>query len=65
MSDQCDYIEQCPIVKYFNEQSWDMMLKRYCLGDFHKCYRFQRRQKGEPVAEHNMPWDGSTEINHL
>ena len=52
----------CPIMKYFTAHEHDVMLKRYCQGEFGKCYRFQRRAQGLTVPEHAMPWDGMTEF---
>lgn len=64
MAECCEHVGRCPIVKYFNEQAWQLMLRRYCHGEFTRCHRYQLRQQGnDSVPEHIMPWDGDSEIN--
>lgn len=63
MAKQCDFVEQCPIAEQFGQQDWDMMLKRYCRGEFRKCHRYQLRQQGNNVEQYLMPWDNITEID--
>lgn len=64
MTARCELADRCPIVEYFNEQAWQMMLKRYCYGEFGKCHRYQLRQQGATsVPVHIMPWDGDSELN--
>ncbi len=58
---RCELIDTCPIVKYFSDQAWQLMLERYCYGEFSTCHRYQLRQKGLPtVPQHILPWDNDS-----
>jgi len=62
MSKKCSNIDQCPIAKYFVDEGWQLMLDRYCHGDFFNCGCYALIQKNQPVPKHMMPWDRTTEI---
>lgn len=62
MSERCEFAEKCPIVQFFGEQGQKIMIRRYCLGRFEKCARYQLRSNDQPVPEYTMPWDGIIEL---
>ena len=64
MEAKCKFADRCPIVKYFSEQDRNIMLNRYCFGNFEKCARYQMRMSGQEVEELMMPWDGFVELEH-
>ena len=61
METRCEFAEKCPIVKYFGEQGWKVMLARYCYGNYPRCSRYRIHQAGQPVPEYVMPWDTDAE----
>jgi hypothetical protein len=63
MSNKCQFIAQCPIVKQLDAEAEKMVANRYCLGNFKKCHRYQLHQNNQPVADHTMPWDGLSEFS--
>jgi hypothetical protein len=56
---KCEYIEGCPIAKYFGDMGWRIFVRRYCKGDYEQCQRRELRQNGEPVPDHLFPWGSS------
>lgn len=62
MSKKCSKFDQCPIAKYFVEEGWQLMLDRYCHGEFFNCGCLVLIQEDRPVPLHMMPWDRSKEF---
>jgi hypothetical protein len=58
VNSKCEYVEQCPIAKYFGETGWTLTASRYCRdGEYQKCQRYKLRTAGQPVPKRLMPWD--------
>ncbi len=61
MPEKCEFVVKCPIAKYFDETSQQILLGRYCYGNSQKCARYARRKTNQAVPEFMMPWDGLDE----
>jgi hypothetical protein len=65
MSHQCEYLEGCPMFKYFYRSARRVYAELYCQGDFASCARRKLRLEGQPVPDNLLPqgsrlWDEST-----
>ncbi len=49
MAQKCNFIEGCPIFRYFSRMSEVVYRMAYCEGDYHTCARHQLRTSGQPV----------------
>jgi hypothetical protein len=58
MAGQCEYVEGCPMFKYFRSIAKKVYAEIYCLGDYEVCRRRQLRQAGEPVPQNLLPHGG-------
>ncbi len=54
----CEYLEGCPIFKYFEQYAQKVYMNMYCLGAYETCKRRQLRQAGEIVPENLLPYGG-------
>jgi len=58
METKCQYIDGCPIAKYFGQTGWSVFASRYCRdGKFDECKRYKLRTAGKQVPPHVLPWD--------
>jgi hypothetical protein len=52
----CSHISNCPLYPLFRVQALLNIWKlNYCEGDFSKCARFQKSERGEPVPVNLLP----------
>jgi len=55
----CNFIDQCPMFKYFRSSAKKIYMEVYCQGDYTICRRRQLRLAGEPVPENLLPHGGT------
>lgn len=58
MGETCDYLEGCPMFKYFNRVARRVYGDMYCKGDYARCERRKLRLAGRPVPENLLPYGG-------
>ncbi len=58
MSQSCEYIDGCPMFKYFRAIAKKIYMELYCEGDFETCQRRQLRIAGKPVPGSLLPYGG-------
>jgi hypothetical protein len=59
MARQCEFVEGCPMFKYFRAGARRIYLEIFCQGDFEVCHRRRRRLAGEPVPRNLLPHGGT------
>ena len=59
MPRSCQFVEACPMFKYFKRFAQKVYLSMYCEGYFADCKRRELRLAGKPVPETLLP-NGST-----
>lgn len=53
---QCPYLSQCPMFKLFKSDFKKAGFKLlYCFGDFDRCVRKQKKDKGEHPPDDLLP----------
>ena len=55
----CDYLEGCPIFKYFRRSAKKVYIDMYCEGNYERCQRFLLRTEGEEVPTNLLPHGGT------
>lgn len=55
---QCEYIDGCPMFKYFRNVAKRIYSDVYCTGDFQICERRKRRNAGLSVPDNLLPHGG-------
>ena len=55
MSMKCDFIEGCPMFRYFCRSAELIYRHVYCEGDYKTCERFKLRVADQPVPENLLP----------
>ncbi len=58
MADQCEYIEACPMFKYFRDYTKKVYARVYCQGKFGACERRKLRQQEQQVPQNLLPHGG-------
>jgi len=58
MAQSCEFVEECPIYKYFRVQARHVFMQLYCEGDFASCERRKLRLAGRPVPKNLLPHGG-------
>ena len=58
MDQSCEYLEGCPMFKYFREFVKQVYIDMYCMGMYEKCRRRKLRVAGKPVPENLLPYGG-------
>jgi len=66
METNCNFIEGCPMFKYFSESAEIIYAYFYCKDAYLSCERYKRRMKGEDVPPCLLPqgyhlWDPEKE----
>ncbi|HEC21290.1 MAG TPA: hypothetical protein ENI95_00065 [Chloroflexi bacterium] len=56
---QCQFVEGCPIFKYFRRYAIKVYLEMYCEGNYERCRRRQLRLAGKPVPANLLPHGGT------
>lgn len=59
MASQCEFIEPCPMFKYFNNSAKKVYAQCYCQGNYEMCQRRKLRLAGKPVPENLLPHGGT------
>lgn len=67
MSENCPYVDGCPIFEYFCRAAKTVYMNLYCQGEYQNCERYKLRQAGEPVPNNLLPhgstlWDDGVDI---
>ncbi|NDJ52891.1 MAG: hypothetical protein GYB68_07395 [Chloroflexi bacterium] len=65
--ESCDFLDGCPMFKYFSKSAQAIYAYTYCKGDFTQCARYSRRMRGEEVPPCLLPqgfnlWDPEMEM---
>ena len=55
MNDNCEFIDQCPIFRYFNRVAQLLYRKAYCQNEYESCARHIRYVADQPVPDYLMP----------
>ena len=55
MGKQCQFIEGCPMFKYFCRAAETIYRQVYCEGDYESCARRNLNLAGQPVPENLLP----------
>ena len=55
MDNKCQFIDSCPMFKYFCRAAQIIYSQVYCEGDYESCERLKRRINGQPVPENLLP----------
>jgi hypothetical protein len=58
MDEKCQYLEGCPMFKYFTRIAKKVYIDTYCQGDYERCARRKLRLAGEPVPANLLPHGG-------
>lgn len=58
MEESCEFLEGCPMFKYFNRSAQKVYSKMYCTGNFARCERRKLRLAGRTVPESLLPYGG-------
>ena len=59
MSQECEYIQGCPMFRYFCKIAQKVYVEVYCQGYFDVCARRQLRTSGKPVPDNLLPHGGT------
>ena len=59
MEKRCEFIDMCPMFKYFRSNAKRVYLEVYCEGYFDTCKRRELRLEGETVPENLLPHGGT------
>jgi hypothetical protein len=59
MSENCSFIEGCPIFRYFRVSAKTVYMDMYCMGNFERCKRRKLRLAGQPVPDNLLPHGGT------
>jgi hypothetical protein len=65
MAGQCEFLDGCPMFKYFRNSAKRVYVGFYCRGKYETCRRRQLRLAGQPVPKNLLPhggklWDDGT-----
>jgi hypothetical protein len=55
MEEHCQFLEKCPMFRYFNRTAQKVYMRVYCQGKFETCERRKLRLAAEPVPANLMP----------
>jgi hypothetical protein len=55
MDEHCQFLDKCPMFKYFNRAAQKVYIQVYCKGNFASCARRRLRLAGEAVPVNLMP----------
>jgi hypothetical protein len=55
----CEFLDRCPMFKYFQDVARQIYADVYCQGSFEVCHRRRRRLCGEPVPDSLLPHGGN------
>ena len=55
---QCEFIEQCPMFKYFRRVAEKIYREFFCEGNYEICARRRLRKSGHPVPANLLPHGG-------
>lgn len=58
MPERCEFIDGCPMFKYFRRVAEKVYREMFCEGDFTACQRRELRLCGEPVPANLLPYGG-------
>ena len=55
----CQFLDGCPMFKYFRRSAQRAYVAMYCQGDYARCQRRKLRLAGKPVPENLLPFGGT------
>ncbi len=58
MSACCEFLEKCPMFRYFRAAAKKVYQDMYCQGDFDRCERRKLRLAGQTVPDNLLPFGG-------
>ena len=56
--DRCEFVEQCPMFKYFRRVAERIYREFFCEGHYELCARRRLRTGGQPVPDNLLPHGG-------
>ena len=63
MAKTCKWYVVCPMKRFYEEGKLDeKWIRKYCMGDYKSCVRYQMEEKGMPHPDNMLP-DGSIDEN--
>ena len=63
MAKTCKWYIVCPMKRFYEEGKLDeKWIRKYCMGDYKSCVRYQTEEKGIPHPDNMLP-DGSIDEN--
>ncbi len=58
MPADCEFLEKCPMFRYFRASAKKVYQEMYCQGDFSRCERRKLRLAGRTVPDNLLPFGG-------
>lgn len=64
MDKECEYLEGCPMFRYFKRSAQRVYTQMYCQGNYARCERRKLRVTNQPVPESLLPFGGKLWDEH-